>query len=52
LFWQLVSAGKPIGELDRMIAAHAVAAEAVLVTNNTRHYERIAQPLTLENWSE
>ena len=48
--WQLTRTGKPIGELDMMIAAHALAAGAVLVTNNTRHYERIAQPLTLENW--
>lgn len=48
---QLVGTGQPIGELDMMIAAHAVAAGAVLVTNNTRHYERIAQPLTLENWN-
>jgi tRNA(fMet)-specific endonuclease VapC len=48
---QLVSSGQPIGELDMMIAAHSLAAEAVLVTNNTRHYERITQPLTLANWS-
>jgi len=48
---QLVSSGQPIGELDMMIAAHSLAAGAVLVTNNTRHYERIAQPLTLENWN-
>ncbi len=49
---QLVSTGQPIGELDRLIAAHSLSAGAVLVTNNTRHYERIAQPLILENWSE
>jgi tRNA(fMet)-specific endonuclease VapC len=49
---QLVTAGKPIGELDMMIAAHALAANAVLVTNNLRHYQRIAQPLTLENWAK
>lgn len=48
---QGVSTGKPIGELDMMIAGHSLAAGAVLVTNNTRPYERIAQPLTLENWS-
>jgi predicted nucleic acid-binding protein len=35
-----------------MIAAHSLAADAVLVTNNLRHYERITQPLTLANWSE
>jgi len=49
---QLVTSGQPIGELDMMIAAHSLAAGAILVTNNTRHYERIRQPLTLENWSE
>src|SRR5580658_6885854 len=49
---QLVTAGQPIGEMDMMIAAHSLAAAAVLVTNNTRHYERIPSPLILENWSE
>jgi tRNA(fMet)-specific endonuclease VapC len=48
---QLMSTGQPIGELDMMIAAHSLAVSAVLVTNNTRHYERITQPLTLANWS-
>jgi len=48
---QLVSTGQPIGELDMMIGADSLSAGAVLVTNNTRHYERITQPLTLANWS-
>ena len=47
---QLVSSGQPIGELDMMIAAHSWSAGAVLVTNNSRHYERIAAPIMLENW--
>lgn len=47
---QLVSTGQPIGEMDMMIAAHALSAGAVLVTNNRRHYERIKAPLILENW--
>ena len=47
---QLVSGGQPIGEMDMMIAAHSLAAGAVLVTNNLRHYERIAAPLSLVNW--
>lgn len=38
---QLVSTGQPIGEMDMMIAAHALSAGAVLVTNNSRHYARI-----------
>jgi tRNA(fMet)-specific endonuclease VapC len=49
---QLVTTGQTIGELDMMIAAHSLAVAAVLVTNNTRHYERIPAPLLLENWSQ
>ena len=49
---QLVTTGQPIGELDMMIAAHALAASAVLVTNNMRHYDRISVPLILQNWGE
>lgn len=48
---QLVSTGQPIGEMDMMIAAHALSAGAVLVTNNSRHYARIKAPLILENWA-
>lgn len=47
---QLVTKGRPIGELDMMIAAHALAANAVLVTNNHQHYAQIDAPLVLENW--
>jgi tRNA(fMet)-specific endonuclease VapC len=47
---QLVSSGQPIGEMDMMIAAHALSVSAVLVTNNMRHFERIAAPLMLVNW--
>ena len=49
---QLVTSGQQIGELDMMIAAHAISLGAVLVTNNTRHYGRIDAPLILENWSQ
>src|SRR5215472_9643350 len=37
---RLVLTGRPIGEMDMMIAAHSLAVGAVLVTNNTRHFER------------
>ncbi len=47
---QLLGSGQPIGELDMMIAAHALSARAVLITNNLRHYARIDAPLMLENW--
>ena len=47
----LTASGQLIGELDRMIAAHALARASMLVTNNTRHFERLAPPLQLENWA-
>jgi tRNA(fMet)-specific endonuclease VapC len=48
---QLTTTGQPIGEMDMMIAAHSLSIGAVLVTNNTRHFERIAE-LALANWRE
>jgi tRNA(fMet)-specific endonuclease VapC len=50
--YQLRSSGRTIGELDMMIAAHALSAGAILVTNNVRHFERIALPLKMENWAD
>ena len=47
---QLVSTGQPIGEMDMMIAAHAMSVGATLVTNNLRHYQRIG-PLRIEDWT-
>nr|WP_315183147.1 type II toxin-antitoxin system VapC family toxin [uncultured Albidiferax sp.] len=41
--------GTPIGELDTQIAAHALAENLVLVTHNTRHFERVPG-LTMEDW--
>lgn len=46
---QLRLAGTPIGDFDEMIAAHALAVGAVLVSDNTRHFARVAG-LALENW--
>jgi len=37
--------------MDAMIAGHALAAGAVLVTSKTRQFSRVAG-LTLENWSQ
>lgn len=45
----LEARGRPIGPLDTLIAAHAVALRAVLVTNNTREFSRI-RGLKLQNW--
>lgn len=50
--FHLKTAGTPIGDMDMLIAAHAIAADAVLVTNNTRHFKRIKLPLMMANWME
>ena len=42
-------AGTPIGNMDLLIAAHALAEEAVLVTNNLREFRRVDH-LALEDW--
>jgi len=44
--------GKYVGVMNMLIAAHALAADLTLVSNNTRHYERLAPPLRLESWTE
>lgn len=46
---RLRRAGTPIGDFDEMIAAHALSLGAVLVTDNTRHFQKV-DGLTLENW--
>jgi len=50
--YYLIRSGRTIGELDMMIDAHALSAGLTLVTNNTRHFQRLAPPLRLENWTE
>ena len=42
--------GEPIGALDTMIAAHAMASNTILVTNNIGEFARVAG-LRLENWA-
>ncbi len=42
--------GRPIGNNDLWIAAHALASGLTLVSNNTREFERIPH-LKLENWA-
>jgi predicted nucleic acid-binding protein len=46
---QLLSAGRPIGELDTLIAAQALSQGQILVTHNLRHFQGIAG-LQLEDW--
>ncbi len=45
----LKTIGSPIGDFDEMLAAHALVAGAVMVTDNTRHFARVPG-LTVENW--
>ena len=47
----LHKAGTPIGSMDAMIAGHAMATSAVLVTNNGRHFSRVTG-LNIENWTQ
>jgi tRNA(fMet)-specific endonuclease VapC len=46
----LYRCGQPIGPMDMLIAAHAKAEGAILVTNNTRECSRV-EGLALEDWS-
>lgn len=46
----LEAAGKTIGPLDLLIAAHALALEATLVTHNTREFRRVPD-LDVEDWA-
>lgn len=48
---KLQAAGKPIGPLDMLIAAHAKSEEMVLVTNNVQEFARV-EGLEIENWAE
>lgn len=41
--------GSPIGQLDALLAAHAIAIGAILVTNNTCHFGQVPG-LDIENW--
>jgi tRNA(fMet)-specific endonuclease VapC len=46
---ELEAEGQPIGPNDLLIAAHAYALDAVLVTANVREFSRI-RALNVENW--
>jgi tRNA(fMet)-specific endonuclease VapC len=46
---RLKKAGAKIGEMDLLIGCQALALGAIMVTNNTREFERI-EGLKLENW--
>jgi len=46
---QLERDGKPTGAMDMLIAAHCLAIDATLVTNNTRDFKHI-NDLSLTDW--
>ena len=48
---ELESRGTPIGHNDTLIAGHAVALNAVLVTDNIREFSRV-NGLKYQNWVE
>jgi tRNA(fMet)-specific endonuclease VapC len=41
--------GRPTGEVDALIAAVALAGDAILITHNARHFEHI-EGLQLQDW--
>ena len=46
----LARRGEPIGTFETLMAAHALALRLTVVTNNTRHFARVAG-LATENWA-
>ena len=46
----LENKGTPIGVLDTLIAAHAKSLNLILITNNTREFQRV-DGLSIEDWS-
>lgn len=46
----LARRGEPIGTFDTLIAAHALSLWLTLVTNNSKHFERV-RGLKIENWA-
>ena len=47
---QLFRIGRPIGDFDSL-AAHALARDLIVVTNNVDEFERVPD-LEIENWAE
>ncbi len=46
----LERAGQPIGGMDMLIAAHALAEDSVVITNNAREFLRVPG-LAVEEWA-
>jgi tRNA(fMet)-specific endonuclease VapC len=47
---QLERSGKPIGNMDLLIASHAVSQEMIVVTSNLKHFSNV-RGLNVEVWS-
>lgn len=47
---QLKKIGKLIGPIDMLLAAQAAANQLILVTNNTKEFERVSS-LMIEDWT-
>jgi tRNA(fMet)-specific endonuclease VapC len=43
--------GTPIGNMDMLIAASAISQDAILVTNNVKHFSKINN-LKIQNWTD
>jgi tRNA(fMet)-specific endonuclease VapC len=43
--------GQPIGNMDLLIAAHALSLSLTIVTNNVREFSRVPN-LSVQNWAE
>jgi tRNA(fMet)-specific endonuclease VapC len=48
---ELEKKGTPIGPMDTLIASHAKSRGLIIVTNNTREFNRVAG-LTIEDWTQ
>lgn len=48
---ELEAKGQPIGPYDTQVAAHALSANKVLVTHNTREFSRVPE-LAIEDWTQ
>ena len=51
IYQTLRQAGTPLEDADILIVGTALAHDAILVTRNTKHFDRI-EVLTLENWED
>ncbi len=47
--WQLQQRGQPLDDFDLLIGATAMEHNLVMVTNNTKHFQRL--PLAIEDWT-